>query len=413
MRITYLGHASYIIESKTTRIVTDPWLVDPIFDGRVRHDFRALPEVKELGRFDAIALSHGHLDHFNAPALAQFTDKSIPVIHPLTRFSELDDNLQRLGFDNLQPTGDWETEPIGDIDVTPTPAFGVEDECAFHFRTNNESFWNGIDAPQPPPVIREIRERLGPVDVGALSHNSFDQPSLFGLGSFKDAGHGPKAACESARALELRVAIPSSSSMEWTGTDGEELTQRVIRKTRRDLMESLAQTAPDIDALLLCPGQSWSLEGGPETSNISLADPATHVSSSDYIHTFLDTGESHCDGRSPSTEEIFCVHFPALCSKKSEASSFLGQRVVFDIVGDDSGCFGVDFTHAPFETWHASVDEADFALRITDEDLKALFSRQFGWQSLMVSDRLRVLKVNRGEPPLGLHFVYALQWILP
>ena len=107
MRLTWLGHACHLVEIDGVRVLTDPWLTDPIFGGHIERDPDLTFGVEDLPRVDVLALTHGHLDHFNAPSLARMPDKSIPVIHPPIRFTELDTNLRVLGFQNLQARADW------------------------------------------------------------------------------------------------------------------------------------------------------------------------------------------------------------------------------------------------------------------------------------------------------------------
>src|SRR5690606_18338522 len=108
VRVTFLGHACHLIELDGLRLLTDPWLVDPIFEGHVERDPPLAFGPGDLPPLDAVLLTHGHLDHFNAPTLAALPDKSIPVVHPEITFTELDVNLRRLGFTNLHARGDWE-----------------------------------------------------------------------------------------------------------------------------------------------------------------------------------------------------------------------------------------------------------------------------------------------------------------
>src|SRR5262249_34923540 len=156
--------------------------------------------------------THGHLDHFNAPTLAALPDKSIPVVHPPIRFSELDANLRRLGFANLHARADWEPFALGRVRIVPTPSLGVLDECASWSEGRAGRFGGGADAPQPPAVVEEIAKRFEPPDLAALSHNSFDQPSLLALPSFKEPDHGPEGAVAAARGLGARAAFGAASN---------------------------------------------------------------------------------------------------------------------------------------------------------------------------------------------------------
>lgn len=411
MRVTFLGQACHLVEIDGLRILTDPWLVDPIFAGAVEHAGGPPISPADLPPLDAVAITHGHLDHFNAPTLARLPDRSIPVVIPRTRYTELDLNLRRLGFENVQMRGDFEPFELGSVRIVPTPSLGVIDECAFWIEGRSGRFWDGADAPQPPEVIEEIARRLGRADLAAVCHNSFDQPGLLGLPSLKPADHGPEGGARSARLLGARAAFGAASSMHWLGERGDEITRRTIRRDRLHLLERLRVDSPEIEGLDLAPGDAWSREGGIERG--ALRGPAAPPVANDYIHVFLGTGERHCPPGRPSTEETFLRDLPALLARRPESSRALGQTVCIEVAGgDDGGVFTVDFAR-PGERPVRGDASAPFAVRVDEADWKDLFERRVSWQCLLVNDRTRVLRFRPGAPPEGLHFAYALQAVFP
>lgn len=410
MRVIFLGQACHLVEIDGLRILTDPWLADPIYEGSIEHDPPLGFGARDLPRIDALALTHAHLDHFNAPTLAALPDKDIPVVHPPIRFTELDVNLRRLGFTNLHPRADFEPFVLGSVTIVPTPSRGVLDECAFLISGRGGRFWDGADAPQPPEVIEEIAARCGPVDLVACSHNSFDQPALLGLPSFKPADHGPEGAARSAVILGATAALPAASSMRWCGPAGPEITRRVIRRSAADFRARLAAVAPRVTGLDLAPGDAWSRDGVER--GVIRGTPAPRVDH-DYIHAWLDTGERWCPPGRPSTMDTFRRDLPARLRGAPAAARYVGQPVSFTVVGEDSGCCTVDFRHPDPPVVSVGEDTAPFAVRVLERDWKDLFERRINWQVLLASDRLRVTRLRPGAPPDGLHFVYALQGVFP
>ncbi len=408
MRLIFLGHACHLVEFDGFRVITDPWLRDPIFGGHVERDPTLGFSLADLPPIDAIALTHGHLDHFNAPTLADWPDKSIPVVHPPIRFTELDANLRRLGFEDLHACDDWEPFERAGVRVAATPSRGVLDECAYLIEGPTGRFWNGADAPQPPEVVTEIAARFGPIDVGGFSHNSFDQPALLGMASMKAAEHGPAGAARSARILGVPFAIAAASNMRWTGREGPAVTRKVIRRGPADFEKALAAEAPDTQRLALEPGDAWTREGGVERGVV--AGSAAPRVENDYLHAFLNTGERFCPAGRPDVKETFERDLPALLRARPEASRYLGQPVGFRIRG--RGDWTVDFRR-PDDPAIEPGGEPPCAIAIDPEDWLDLFERRISWQVLLVSDRLEVLRFRAGLPPDGLHFAYALQALFP
>jgi L-ascorbate metabolism protein UlaG (beta-lactamase superfamily) len=66
IRLTYVGHATILIEIDGVRILTDPLLRDRIGPLR-RHG--PLPSRDELGAIDTVLISHAHPDHFDRASL--------------------------------------------------------------------------------------------------------------------------------------------------------------------------------------------------------------------------------------------------------------------------------------------------------------------------------------------------------
>lgn len=66
LRLTYLGHATVMIELDGVRILTDPVLGDRL--GPLRRS-GPTPDPAEIGAVDGVVISHAHPDHFNRASL--------------------------------------------------------------------------------------------------------------------------------------------------------------------------------------------------------------------------------------------------------------------------------------------------------------------------------------------------------
>lgn len=111
MRITYIGHATLLLEVGGARILTDPNF-DPALG-------RFLPRVSAPGialdalpALDAILLTHAHADHLSFASLDALP-RDIPLLAP----PAIAQWLRKLGYGNAEPIAPGASERIGAITV--------------------------------------------------------------------------------------------------------------------------------------------------------------------------------------------------------------------------------------------------------------------------------------------------------
>ena len=95
-RVTYIGHATTLIEVGGTRVLTDP-----VLRPRVGHIRRIAAPVTQDLEADAILLSHAHHDHLYLPSLKRVRRiaGSETLVRVLLRCA------QRVGVDQLDRGG--------------------------------------------------------------------------------------------------------------------------------------------------------------------------------------------------------------------------------------------------------------------------------------------------------------------
>src|SRR5215813_277193 len=98
MRITFIGHASLLIEANGLSIVSDPWWNGPCFGAQWWPYPMPYVEAVRNRRVDYVYVSHGHHDHFHPPTLKLFRGSKILV----AAGSELAQGIRGLGFEIIE-----------------------------------------------------------------------------------------------------------------------------------------------------------------------------------------------------------------------------------------------------------------------------------------------------------------------
>jgi L-ascorbate metabolism protein UlaG (beta-lactamase superfamily) len=112
--VTWLGHATTLIEAGGARILTDP-----VLGGRVAHLRRHAPAPAPLGRVDAVLLSHLHRDHADGPSLRAVAAQDVPVIVPRGAAS----TVRKLGPRDVRELAAGESVELADgVTVHAVPA---------------------------------------------------------------------------------------------------------------------------------------------------------------------------------------------------------------------------------------------------------------------------------------------------
>src|SRR3954466_6610586 len=112
--MTWVGHATALLEIDGMRVLTDPVLrswVGPL------ERTAAAPSPGDCDEIDAVLLSHLHADHTDIPSLRRI-GRSPPVVAP----SGAGAWLSRRGLAEVHELAPGETHRLGALKVTATPA---------------------------------------------------------------------------------------------------------------------------------------------------------------------------------------------------------------------------------------------------------------------------------------------------
>jgi N-acyl-phosphatidylethanolamine-hydrolysing phospholipase D len=214
-RLTWLGHASFLLRLDGRTILTDPFLSDhasplPLL-GPKRFAPPGLP-VERLPPVDLLLLSHSHYDHLDLPTVGALAGKErTQVVVPLG----LGGYFRARGYPKVEEL-DWYQELTqGELRVTALPAIHFSRRTVFD---RNRTLWTGYALQGRSlrvyfagdtaygPVFQEVGRQQAPFDLALLPIGAYE-PRLLMQGSHAT----PEEALQIARDLRARRLV----GMHW------------------------------------------------------------------------------------------------------------------------------------------------------------------------------------------------------
>jgi L-ascorbate metabolism protein UlaG (beta-lactamase superfamily) len=244
MRLTWLGHATVLIELDGVRLLTDPVLRRSVLHLRRA---RAVP-LSATGPPDIVLVSHLHWDHFDLPSLARL-GRGTRIVVP----SGAGRLLRRRGFERIEEVSEGSEVRAGPLRIRATyaehkpgrgpwgakvPALGylIEGSSSVYFAGDTDLF-AGMDG---------LHEGL---DVALLP--------IAGWGPTLPPGHlDVDRAAEAVRRLRPRVTIP----IHWgTLRPFHRRTPHAGDAAAADFAAKVAEVAPGVEVRVLDVGATCTV----------------------------------------------------------------------------------------------------------------------------------------------------------
>jgi L-ascorbate metabolism protein UlaG (beta-lactamase superfamily) len=173
VRLTWIGHASWLVQLDGASI-----LIDPIFSNRIsgfiRRNVPAALQPGELPRIDATLVTHSHYDHLDVRSVRAAGARVVAG----SGMGRVLPGCRELGW--------WETEPVrGDVRVTFVPS---QHWSRRGLRDVNLTLWGGFVVQGPSGTVyhagdtayfsgfAQIGARFSGIDAALLPIGAYDPP---------------------------------------------------------------------------------------------------------------------------------------------------------------------------------------------------------------------------------------------
>jgi N-acyl-phosphatidylethanolamine-hydrolysing phospholipase D len=192
MKTTMLGHATLIIEMDGKKILTDPWLTEPLYMGQLWHSGSFMP--KKLPRLDLILVSHGHEDHFDPKTLSRIS-KSTPVVI----FKSYEKSARNAGFKEIHPVQNGDTFSLDGVEIKTLPGKHIGGTATYLISGKEGKIFFGGDTEYLDALANALNDSKPDVCLIPISGG--------GIGPLK-FHMGPKDAAKLVKASKASIAIP-------------------------------------------------------------------------------------------------------------------------------------------------------------------------------------------------------------
>jgi L-ascorbate metabolism protein UlaG (beta-lactamase superfamily) len=245
--VTYVGHATVLVELDGVRLLTDP-VLRPRIGPLVRHG--PLPSPRATVGIDAVLISHLHHDHVDLASLRRL-GRQVPLLVPPGSRGF----FVRHGFGEVSEVAPGESAGVGDLTVIAVEArhdggrrrgaaevqpigFLIRGSCTVYFAGDTD-------------IFEGMRDLSPGLDLALLP--------VWGWGPTLGSGHlDPDAAARAAAMLSPRLAIP----IHW-GTlyplGLAHLRPGRLKLPAREFAARTRELAPQVETRVLLPGDSTSL----------------------------------------------------------------------------------------------------------------------------------------------------------
>ena len=394
--IKYLGHAGFIVEHETTRILIDPWFFPAFLESWFPYpDNRHLLDEVWNSRFDFLYVSHTHEDHFDRKVLARL-DRNTTVLCPRYRSKVLARYFRDAGFNDVIELGHQETiELPGGIRATMVLDTSHKEDSGLLLDLGGYRFLDLNDCNTPLSEIPADVDLLACQFSGAMWYpGCYDyEPSvmrervadvrrdLFDTLVRKVGLSGARTYIPSAGpACFLDPTLASYNDPETT-----------IFPRWEQVAADFADACPDVDVVRIGPGDTVAVD--PGAAGVAVTEDSAHRLHED-IDAYRERRSAEWaqfgrrDGTPVSVAEIE-AYFARLQALNKR---FLGdfRKQIELISGSQNFAVQLGRIAQYYRIEGEEPYDPEYTLIVSPEILRCVITGEIGWEEALLSMRVRL-----------------------
>jgi len=391
--ITWVNHASFVIQEGTTGLICDPWLDGSVFNKGWNLLSPTRWQYDDFRRLTHIYFSHEHPDHFfppNIQKIPQDARSDIEVIYQRTKDHKVIEYCKKLGFRTreLQPFAWLDLGPNLRVKCGPFPPY----DSWLLIDIGGTKILNLNDCQvKDLTLAKKLLRRTGPVDV-LLSQ--FSYACWVGNPEELESRQGVAKTALRQISYQLEVLkpkyfIPSASFILFSHEENLYLNDSI---NRVDAPLKLAEAYPEIQAFAMYPGDKWEVGTKPSGREALIKYAA------DYDQGVREPHRSEVVRRA-DLEQIAAKHLARVRAKNSwtfvklasmRPARLFGTVTIF--VTDYSQAFRFDVFNGLRDAPDVHSNEADISM--SSGSLAFVLKNDFGFDTLYVNACFRASRAG-------------------
>ncbi len=402
MKVTYIGHACILVESGGTRLLMDPWLVDPTYHGTWWHYPPLETTPQDLPKIDYLYISHEHPDHFDPPALAQL-DKSTEILIAKFKRRRFHDRIKAIGFHSITELEFGKETKLNGSGlavrlIAPDRAW---DDSAILVKDRERSVLNVNDCHLDEATLERLGEQEN-IDLAFITFTGASQyPGCFEfpLASKIERWRASKEShveefVNWAKLLGAKQVVPAAGNVAFLAPDQLFMNTSHYVNTPQDAVERLAAEAPEIEGLQLNPGDVW--ESGRVARHKAPPEWGNRLAHIEELSREWEERIAAQRASEPPAPADLYEQFHAYFTRLLEGDPTLAKRInivsYWIVDGPHGGDWVIDFTRQSDWVYRGTPAAWNLRLKFPSELVYQGVSGQGVWDDLILSYRMRLAR---------------------